>query len=73
VYDDTGAAVALPIDFDNNATTIAGINSLRVVMTVQAAQKDSTGARPMTTVVSSVALSNCSEALGNGNTPQYCQ
>jgi prepilin-type N-terminal cleavage/methylation domain-containing protein len=73
VYDDTGAAVALPIDFDNNATTIAGINSLRVVMTVQAAQKDSTGALPMTTVVSSVALSNCSEALGNGNTPAYCQ
>ena len=72
VYD-TGAAVALPIDFDNNAATIAGINSLRVVMTVQAAQRDSTGAFPVRTVVSSVALGNCSEALGNGQTPAYCQ
>jgi prepilin-type N-terminal cleavage/methylation domain-containing protein len=73
VYDDTGAAIALPIDFDNNATTIAGINSLKMVMTVQAAQADSTGVRPVTTVVSSVALNNCSEALGAGSTPAYCK
>jgi hypothetical protein len=73
VYDDTGTALTLPIDFDNNATTMAGINSLKVVLTVQAAQQDSTGIRPVTTVVSSVALANCSEALGNGNTPAYCQ
>jgi len=73
VYDDTGAALALPLDFDNNAATLAGINSLKVVMTVQATQTDSTGARPVTTVVSSVALSNCSEALGAGSTPQFCQ
>jgi len=73
VYDDTGTALVLPIDFDNNATTIAGINSLKVVMTVQAAQTDSTGVRPVTTVVSSVALNNCSEALGAGSTPAYCQ
>lgn len=73
VYDDTGAALGLPLDFDNNATTLAGINSLKIVMTVQAAQPDSTGTFPVTTVVSSVALSNCSEAMGNGQTPQYCQ
>jgi hypothetical protein len=73
VYDDTGAAIGLPIDFDNNATTIAGINSLKVVLTVQAGQKDSSGAYPVTTVVSSVALTNCSEAMGSGQTPQYCQ
>lgn len=73
VYDDTGTALALPIDFDNNATTMAGINSLKVVLTVQAAQQDSTGIRPVTTVVSSIALANCSEALGNGQTPAYCQ
>ncbi len=73
VYDDTGTAIALPIDFDNNATTLAGINSLKVVLTVQAGQKDSSGAYPITTVVSSVALTNCSEAMGSGQTPQYCQ
>jgi prepilin-type N-terminal cleavage/methylation domain-containing protein len=73
VYDDTGVAINLPIDFDNNATTLAGINSLKVVVTVQAAQQDNTGVRPVTTVVSSVALNNCSEAMGNGQTPQYCQ
>jgi len=73
VYDDTGNALALPLDFDNNATTLAGINSLKILMTVQSAQPDSTGAFPVTTVVSSVALSNCSEAMGAGQTPQYCQ
>ena len=73
VYDDTGNALALPLDFDGNATTLAGINSLKIVMTVQSAQPDSTGAFPVTTVVSSVALNNCSEAMGNGQTPQYCQ
>jgi prepilin-type N-terminal cleavage/methylation domain-containing protein len=73
VYDDTGAAIGLPIDFDNNATTLAGINSLKMVLTVRSQQKDSSGAFPITTVVSSVALSNCSEAMGNGQTPQYCQ
>ena len=73
VYDDTGVALVLPVDFDNNATTLAGINSLKVVMTVQAAQIDSTGVRPVTTVVSSVALNNCSEALGAGSTPALCQ
>lgn len=73
VYDDTGNALGLPLDFDNNATTLAGINSLKIVMTVQSAQQDSTGVFPVITVVSSVALNNCSEAMGNGQTPQYCQ
>ena len=71
VYTDPGAAIALPIDFDNNAATIAGVNSLKVVLTVQAAQADSTRVRPITTAVSSIALSNCSEA--GIATPSYCQ
>lgn len=72
VYDDTGTAIALPINFDSGST-IAGINSLKVVLTVQSSQKDTNGAFPVTTVVSSIALTNCSEALVNGQTPQYCQ
>ena len=61
----TGAAVALPVDFTNNATTVAKINSLKVVLEVQSQYKDSTGAFPVTRVVSTIALSNCSEALGS--------
>jgi prepilin-type N-terminal cleavage/methylation domain-containing protein len=72
VYDGAGNAIPLPIDF-NSGNTIAGINSLKVVLTVQSAQKDNTGVYPVTTVVSSIALSNCSEALLNGATPPYCQ
>lgn len=72
VYDNTGNAIALPINFDSGAT-IAGINSLKVVLTVQSTQKDSNGYIPVTTVVSSIALTNCSEALVNGQNPEYCQ
>ena len=72
VYDGGGNAIALPVDF-NSGATIAGVNSLKVVLTVQSPQKDSTGAYPVTTVVSSIALSNCSEALLGGATPPYCQ
>jgi prepilin-type N-terminal cleavage/methylation domain-containing protein len=61
----TGAAIALPVDFTNNATTVAAINSLKVSLQVQSLYKDSTGAYPVTRVVSTIALSNCSEALGS--------
>lgn len=71
VYDNTGNAITLPINFDSGST-IAGVNSLKVILTVQSTQKDSTGAYPVTTVVSSISLTNCSEALVNGQTPQYC-
>lgn len=61
----TGAAVALPVDFTGNATTVAKINSLKVVLEVQSQYRDSTGAFPVSRVVSTIALSNCSEALGS--------
>jgi len=61
----TGAAVALPVDFTGNATTVAKINSLKVALEVQSQYRDSTGAFPVTRVVSTIALSNCSEALGS--------
>jgi len=72
VYDNTGNAIVLPINFDNGAT-ISAINSLKVVLTVQSIQQDTNGSFPATTVVSSIALTNCSEALVNGQNPQYCQ
>jgi len=72
VFDGGGNPLALPINFDSGST-IAGINSLQVVLTVQSPQKDSTGAYPVTTVVSSIGLNNCSEAMLGGETPPYCQ
>lgn len=58
----TGAAIALPIDFDKNALTIAGVNSIKIVLAVQGTLPDNTGNLPFTRVVASVALNNCSEA-----------
>lgn len=72
VYDDTGTALALPLDIDNEATQIANINSIKVLLTVKSVLPDSTGAYPSTTVASSVGLQNCSDAMGNGQTPAYC-
>lgn len=74
VYDDTGAALVPPLKFDDVVTAqqLAGVNSLKIVLTVQSTLADATGNRPVTTVVSTVALANCSEALGNGQTPAYC-
>lgn len=60
----TGTAVALPVDFTNNAGVMAKINSLKVVLAVQSPYRDSTGVRPITRVVSTMSLTNCSEALG---------
>jgi prepilin-type N-terminal cleavage/methylation domain-containing protein len=68
----TGLAVGLPIDFTNNANTVASINSLRVVLAVQSRLPDSNGAFPVTRVVSSIALNNCSEALGVSGLPLSC-
>lgn len=74
VYDDTGTALTLPLAIDNtsDATVLANINSLKVLLTVKSVVPDSTGAYPTTTVASSIALNNCSEAMGNGQTPTYC-
>ena len=73
VYDDSGTPLTLPIDIDTNAAGIANINSIKVLLTVKSPYKDSTGAYPSTTVASSIALTNCSDAMGNGQTPSYCQ
>lgn len=74
VYDATGSAITLPIDFDNNAQTLASINSIKINLSVQSPNKDFTGGYPVTTVQSSMALMNsCSEALLNGYTPPFCE
>jgi prepilin-type N-terminal cleavage/methylation domain-containing protein len=60
----TGAAVTLPKNFTNDGPAIATINSIKVVLAVQSPYKDSTGAYPVTRVVASIALNNCSESWG---------
>jgi prepilin-type N-terminal cleavage/methylation domain-containing protein len=59
-----GTPVTPPIDFTNNASTMAQINSLKVALTVQSKYRDlKTGAFPITDVISTIRLSNCSQAL----------
>ncbi len=67
-----GVAATLPIDFDTNGTTIASIDTIKIVLTVQSKNPDpKTGQYPITTLVSTVRLNNCSSAT----TGQYmsCQ
>jgi prepilin-type N-terminal cleavage/methylation domain-containing protein len=68
----TGAAEPWPIDFTNTANQMAKINSLRIVLAVQSSSRDTTGAFPITRVVSTVALSNCSEAWGGTRNTFSC-
>src|SRR5215467_2072166 len=68
----TGAQEPWPIDFTNTANQMATINSLRIVLAVQATSKDSTGAFPITRVVSTIALSNCSQAWGGTRNTFSC-
>lgn len=63
-----GVAATLPIDFDSNASTIASIDTVKIVLTVQAKNPDpKTGKYPVTTLVSTVRLNNCSSATTGQN------
>ncbi len=71
-YTGGGTPVTLPVDFNSNAATIASIDTIKIVITTQAKNPDpQTGARPSTTLVSTVRLNNCSQAA-QGN-PMSCQ
>jgi prepilin-type N-terminal cleavage/methylation domain-containing protein len=53
----------LPLDFNGNATAIAGIDTLQAVLSLQAATIDpKTRTRPTTSLVTTVRLNNCSLA-----------
>jgi prepilin-type N-terminal cleavage/methylation domain-containing protein len=59
-----GAAVTLPVDFDNDPDTIATVDTIQVILTLRSVTLDpGTGLRPLTTLVSSVRLPNCSQAV----------
>lgn len=57
------SSVTLPVDFDNNATDIANINELKIIIQAQSNFIDlKSGIKPSVTMVSTVKLNNCSAA-----------
>jgi prepilin-type N-terminal cleavage/methylation domain-containing protein len=59
----TGTPVTLPVNYSSNATTIAGIDTVQAVLTVQSKYFDpETKVKPVTTLNISVKLNNCSLA-----------
>lgn len=61
-YLSDGTKKTLPINIKDNAVDLANINSIRVVLSVQSPRPDFTGGKPTMTLVSTVRLSNCSQA-----------
>ena len=59
----TGTPVSLPIDFTSNGSTIATIDTVQAQLTLRGALPDpKTNRRPVTTLVVSAKLTNCSQA-----------
>jgi len=62
-YDTAGNPVPLPIDITN--TLVANINSIAIKLTVKSPVADYTGKKPSVTMISTVRLTNCSQAFGD--------
>ena len=59
----TGTPIALPVDFTSNAATIATIDTVRAVLTIRSTYTDpQTHEHPITTLITTVRLNNCSQA-----------
>jgi prepilin-type N-terminal cleavage/methylation domain-containing protein len=62
-YDTHNNLVTLPIDYTNNAATVATISTIKVVLTAQSPHIDlQTGQKPSVTLTSTVKVNNCSAA-----------
>jgi len=58
-----GTPVTLPVDFTSDASTVAAIDTVRAVLTVQSQYKDpETKEKPISTLITTVRLNNCSQA-----------
>jgi hypothetical protein len=64
-----GALVGLPVTINSGSgTTIANIDTIQAVLTLQAAAVDpKTHQKPVTTLVSTVKLNNCSQATAGAS------
>jgi hypothetical protein len=59
----TGTPIALPIDFNDAGPDIATVDTIKVTLSLQSPNIDpKTGEHPVTTLVSTVKLNNCSQA-----------
>ena len=62
----TGTALTLPLDSNTNPTTIASVDTIKVMLTVESATRNpETSIKPINTLISTVRLNNCSSA-GSG-------
>jgi prepilin-type N-terminal cleavage/methylation domain-containing protein len=62
-YKADGTQVTLPVDFNSDATTIAQIKTIRVVLAVQSNKYDfQARLYPQTTLNANIKLNNCSQA-----------
>jgi hypothetical protein len=65
-YDISGNLLTLPLDINSNGASIASIRSIKVTLTVQSPTMDfKTRTYPITSLVSSVDLDNCSQAAAS--------
>jgi len=59
----TGTPVTLPVDFNTNPSTIANIDTVEAVITIQSSHLDpQTRKRPSTSLITTVRMNNCSQA-----------
>ncbi|MFB3813250.1 MAG: type II secretion system protein J [Terriglobales bacterium] len=59
--------VALPLTWGTDNITLATVDTIKIIVTVEAAAADmKTGERPITTLVSTVRLNNCSQGASAG-------
>jgi len=59
----TGTPLTLPIDFNSDPSAIASVDTIKVSLTVESPTPDpKTRIKPITTLVSTVRLNNCSSA-----------
>ncbi len=62
----------LPVDFNTNALTIAGLDTLQAVLSLQSATIDpKTKTKPTTSLVTTVKMNNCSLAASGRQTSCY--
>lgn len=59
----TGVAITLPVNFNANGATVAGIDTIKATLSLRSPIPDpKTGARPESTLVVTAKLNNCSQA-----------
>jgi type II secretory pathway pseudopilin PulG len=62
----TGTPIDLPVDFNSNATDVASVDTIKVVLSLRSPRIDpKTRLHPQTTLVATAKLNNCSQAATN--------